>query len=163
MNKWPVVLASRQVLNIDASFADDHSGSCGAVLRDSIGNFIGATTSKLLHVADVVSAEAAALLQGLKFTESLGCNNVLVRMDNSVVVDALRLNEGQSMVAGPVLEDCRSLLRDFGKVSIEHCNRESNVVAHELARWGSVNNPSVWRDTPPSFILKFLLDDVSVI
>jgi ribonuclease HI len=164
MNQWPVVLSGQQVLNVDASFhVGDHSGGCGAIVRDSRGNFIGASTANLMHVVDVVSAEAAALLEGLKLLQSLGCSNIMVRMDNVEVVDALRLNEGQSRVAAPVLEDCRVLLQDFGKVTIEHCNRESNVVAHELASRGSANILSLWVDAPPEFIVKFLADDVSVI
>ena len=67
------------------------------------------------------------------------------------------------MVAAPILEECMTLLQDFGKVSIEHCNRESNLVSHELASWGSVNNPSVWVDASPNFIVNRLVDDVAVI
>ena len=84
-------------------------------------------------------------------------------MDNIIVTDAIKDNEGQGMVVAPILEECMTLLQDFGKVSIEHCNRESNAVAHELARWGSVNNPSVWVDAPPNFIINLLVDDVAVI
>jgi ribonuclease HI len=135
----------------------------GAIVRDHRGNFISASTARLEHVADVVSAEAAALLEGLKLVQSLGCNDILVRMDNITVVDAIRMNEGHAMVAAPVLEDCRELLRDFGKVTIEHCNRESNLVAHELAHFGRASTPSLWVDAPPDFIFKFLADDVSVI
>ena len=125
LNKWPVVLSSQQVLNVDASFhVEDHTGGCGAVVRDTRGKFIGASTAYLMQIPDVVSAEAAALLEGIKLLQSLGCNNVMPRMDNIVVVDALRMNEGHAMVAAPVLEECRFLLREFGKVTIEHCNRE---------------------------------------
>lgn len=80
-----------------------------------------------------------------------------------MVVDALKHNEGYSMVAAPIIDDCHSTMVEFGKVIIEHCNRESNAVAHELAKWGCVNPPSLWVDTPPDFIVKFLADDVSVI
>ena len=49
------------------SFIEDlHGRSCGAIVRDHKGNFIVASTSRLEHVADVVSVEAAALLEGLK-------------------------------------------------------------------------------------------------
>ena len=44
-------------------------------------------------------------------------------MDNITVVEALRLNEGQSMVAAPILESCRGLLREIGKVTIEYCKQ----------------------------------------
>ena len=123
-------MSSQQVLNVDASFhVEDHTGGCGAVVRDSRGKFIGASTAYLMQIPDVVSAEAAALLEGIKLLQILGCNNVMLRMDNIVVVDALRMNEGHAMVAAPVLEECRFLLREFllrefGKVTIEHCNRE---------------------------------------
>ena len=123
-NTWPIVLAAQQVLNVDSSFIEDlHSGSCGAIVRDHRGNFIATSTSRLENVVDVISTEAAALLEGLKLLQSMGCNNVLVRMDNFVVVDAIHLNEGHSMVAALVLDDCRELLREFGKVIIAHCNR----------------------------------------
>lgn len=51
------------------------------------------------------------------------------------MMDALRLNEGYSMVAAPILDECRSYLINFGRFTIEHCIRESNYLAHELVRW----------------------------
>ena len=50
------------------------------------------------------------------------------------------------MVAVPVLEECIVLLQDFGKVT-KHCNRESNVVAHELARRGGADTPEFYCKT----------------
>lgn len=79
------------------------------------------------------------------------------------MVEALQNNEGHSMVAAPILEDCRDILRDFGKVVVEHCFRDLNVVAHELARWGSSNNPEIWLDIPPDFILRPLAVDVTLV
>ena len=70
-------------------------------------------------------------------------------------------NEGHSMVAAPVIDDCRNMLADFGKVTIEHCNRESNMVAHVLAQWGRSNPSSLWLEEPPNFIASSLGDDVA--
>ena len=125
--------------------------------------FVAASTAKLEHVADIVSAEAAALVEGLKLAHSIGCNSLLVQMDNLVVVEALKFNSGYSMVAAPILEECRNLFGDFGKVRIEHCNRESNMVAHLLAQQGRVDPPALWKDSPPGFIMNSLADDVNVI
>lgn len=113
--------------------------------------------ARLEHIADVVSPKAAALFEGLKLSLSIGCYNLMVRMDNSIVVDPMNLTEGHSMVAAPVLDDCCSILSELGKVTIEHCivYIESNVVVHELARWGFVNNPSVWADAPLIFLFNF--------
>ena len=99
----------------------------------------------------------------MKLATKLGCNNILVRTDNVTLVEALKEDEGYSMVAAPVLSACRSEFDSFGKAFIEYCNRESNVVAHVLAEWGRENHPSEWFDSPSGFIMKYLADDVSVI
>ena len=44
-------------------------------------------------------------------------------MVNITAVNALRFNEGNSMVAAPVLDECRSYLVDLGRFTIEHCIR----------------------------------------
>lgn len=88
-NRWKKPLAGQQALNVEASFSEeDHSDSCGAIIRDHKGMFIGASTAKLEHVADVVSAEATALMEGLKLALSFGCNSFRVQMDNLVVIEA---------------------------------------------------------------------------
>ena len=82
-------------------------------------------------------------------------SKVVMSSSNLIVVQALHNNEGHSMVAAPILQDCRVMLREFGKVVVEHCIRESNMVAHELAHYGSANNPTLWVETLSVFLLKF--------
>ena len=160
-NIWKRPLLGQFALNVDASFSEDeHAGACGDVIRDCRGMFIATSIAKLLHVPNIVSAEAAALVEGLKLAKSIGCNSINVQMDNLAVVDALKFNTGQEMVAAPILEDCRSLLGEFGKVLLEHCNRESNMVAHVLAQQGRSDPPSMWLDEHPEFISSYLADDV---
>jgi hypothetical protein len=85
-------------------------------VRDHNGGFIGASTARMEHVSDVVSAEAEAMRQGLLFIQGLGCSKVYIQTDNLTVVEALTKNEGYSLVAAPILNDCRNLLKEFGKV-----------------------------------------------
>lgn len=124
---------------------------------------MSASTTRLEHVADVFSAEAAAVLEGLKLTRDTGYQNLVVRSDNITVVDVIRWNEGYSMVAASIFDECRSFLEDFGKFTFEHCIRESNSVAHELTRQGRANSPSRWVDAPPNFIIIQLADDISIL
>ena len=70
------------------------------------------------------------------------------------MVDVIHLHEGHSMAAASILDDCRALLRDFGKITIGHSNRELNIVAHELAECGRANTPSLWEDAPMGTIAK---------
>lgn len=162
INRWRKPLFGQLVLNVDASFSEeDYSGSCGDVVRDHLGAFVGASTAKLKHAADIVSAEAAALVEGLKLALRLGINSLLVQMDNLVVVEALNMNTGQAMVAAPIIEECRSMKEDFGKVLFEHCNRESNMVANVLAQQGRVDPPALWLDTPPVLEPRFRSPDAA--
>lgn len=84
---------------------------------------MSASTTRLQHKVDVFTTEVAALLEGLKLARDTGCNNLVVRSDNITMVDALRFNEGYSMVAAPLLDECRSYLVDSGRFTIEHCIR----------------------------------------
>lgn len=75
-------------LNVDAAFSDeDNTGAGGAIIRDSSGLFVAAATAKFEHITDVESAEAAALVEGLKLATAMGCNSILVQMDNLIVVE----------------------------------------------------------------------------
>ena len=151
-------------LNVDASFSEeDHTGAGGAILRDTTCTFIGVLTAKFDHVPDMVSAEVAALAEGLRLASNMGCTSIRIQSDCLVLIQALQKNEGHSMVAAPLLDTCRLSLLDFGKVVLEHCNRDSNKVAHVLAQNGRVDPPNLWLDSPPTFISELLADDVSVI
>lgn len=62
VDRWKKPLQNQVALNVDAAYSEeDHTGAGGAILRDKFGTFIGAMTAKFDHVADVLSAEAAAL------------------------------------------------------------------------------------------------------
>jgi hypothetical protein len=75
----------------------------------------------------------------------------------------IELNGAISSVGAPIIEDRQDLVKDFGKVIVQHCYRESNKVAHELASFGRDNPPAVWLDIPPGFRLPFIVDDVTVV
>ena len=138
MNRWWKPLSGQLSLNVDASFTEEsYSGSCGAVIRDHLGSFVAASTAKLEYAADIVAAEAAALVEGLKLALQLGIDSLLIQMDNLIVVESLKSNSGHSMVVAPILDECRNLMEDFGKVEVEHCNRESNTVAHCISSEGT--------------------------
>ena len=48
-------------------------------------------------------------------------------------------------MACAISDDCYFMSLDFNHVIYEHCNRENNMVAHELAR---LSPPSVWLESP---------------
>jgi hypothetical protein len=63
----------------------------------------------------------------------------------------------------PCLGVCNIISSRFNQVKFQHCHREANSVAHEIARNSfQLNLSCIWDDDPPSFVLPFLINDVSV-
>jgi hypothetical protein len=51
-----------------------------------------------------------------------------------------------------IFDDCNILISGFRGFKFEHCNREANEVAHELARFSCHDHvDQFWDDGPPAF------------
>jgi ribonuclease HI len=161
---WAKPLNDFVKLNVDASFdADDLRGATGAVLRDSNGLFIAASTSKLESVHDVLSAEIHALKQGLILAQIIGCNRIICCSDNMDVIQAMKEGGYSNCVAAAILDDCYHLATEFVKIEFEHNFREANMVAHELAKSAGREDQHIWLDEPPNFIIPLLVNDVTLV
>ncbi|VAI07252.1 unnamed protein product [Triticum turgidum subsp. durum] len=73
-------------------------------------------------------------------------------------------NGGRSAgAAAAVFDDCYFLACDFSLTRFEHCNREANRVAHELARLAKISVTNEYFEEPMDEIVPLLMDDVTVI
>jgi ribonuclease HI len=151
-------------LNVDASFiAESGTGSTAAVIRDHTGGWIAGGQNYLHHVADAPTAEAMALRDGLKLAVQIGCNRIIIQSDCMQVVSTMEEGGFSASTAAPIYDECSLLWRDFSSISIEHCNREINMVAHALAKNAVSSKSSCnWADEPPSFLIAILANDVSL-
>jgi ribonuclease HI len=152
-------------LNVDASYHDDQrAGATGAVLRDYEGRFVAASNTLIPHVAPAAMAEAMAMKNGLLLANRLGCNRIQAESDSLEIIDACSGGDSWWSEAAAIFADCVDLATTIGTVSFHYCPREANKVAHELARASFSNaNSCNWDDEPPSFLLPFLLDDVTIL
>ena len=66
-------------------------------------------------------------------------------------------------MAATIFDDCYFIACDFSMSKLEHCNREANKVAHELARLARFSDTVDWFEELLNEIVPFLLNDVSVI
>jgi ribonuclease HI len=150
-------------LNVDASFHPNGTGAAGAVLRDDRGDAIAGVACPLSHVHDATAAEALALLKGLVFLLDIGVTRVTVESDSLEVIQACKSEVEVWSPHSAILYDCFSKAQEFDFIDFTHCNREANNVAHELARYAFTSNSVVrWDESPPSFILPFVLKDVTM-
>jgi ribonuclease HI len=150
-------------LNVDAAFSvENHSGATGAVLRNNQGVFLGASTTFIPHVLSASMAEAMAMLHGLTLANSLGYTNIEAESDSLEVVN---LCSGADRIwndATAIYADIFSQAVSIGKIEFMHCGRDTNKVAHELARSCFMSSTGCnWVDEPPSFLLEKLLNDVT--
>lgn len=111
---------------------------------------------------DSFSAEAIAVRFGLNLAQTMGCSKIEVVSDNEEVVNALK-EGGSSSVASAIFDDCYYMSLDFNHVLFDSCNRDSNQVAHELAKLAKFSPPSIWMDSPPEAMIPFLVKDAVLI
>ena len=142
---------------MDASYdVDSLQGTVGVVLRDSSGKFLAAGNNRAGDCMDVFMAEALALRFGMHLASSVGCTRVIVNSDSMDVITAKDggITSGSSAA---ILDDCFHMARDFTHVRFEHCHREANSVADELARLCKFSLPNSWFDDAPIAIMPLLV------
>jgi len=52
---------------------------------------------------------------------------------------------------------------DFSHIVFEHCFREKNTVAHELARLARFTPPDVWMDAAPTAVIPLIVFDATIV
>jgi ribonuclease HI len=159
---WKKPPKGKLMVNIDAGFAAG-LGSSSVVIRDSSGGFITTSMSFLPVVLDDPMAEAYALKEGLNLLNQIGCRNFIVQSDCQEVIDTMMDGGFTASATAPIFEDCYNIWKDLPMATIEHCDREANQVAHELARQALVAKAScIWVDLQPTFITALLANDVTL-
>jgi hypothetical protein len=136
----------------------------GAIVRDYQGNFVAAKCCYLPLVASVEMVEAIAMKEGLTLAVNMGCNSIIAESHSLVTVEACTGKEMLWTTPAAIYADCIDISATIGFVRFCHCPREANQVAHEIAKFSSLNSLSCnWVDEPPSIILDRLVNDVIVL
>jgi ribonuclease HI len=137
-------------INVDAAFdIDQGKGGVGAIARNSNGAFLAASCKELHFVADPFMAEAFALRDCLSLAQFLGGNKFIIQSDNVQVIEKMLDGGFSATSSASIFDDCRLLSSGFRDITFEHCNREANVVAHELARYNSIQHFDSFGDDNP--------------
>jgi len=100
----------------------------------------------------------------MQLAQQIGSNHFIVQADCMMVVETTKEESFPATSEAPIYDDCYNMWRDFVDVSIEHCHRDANRVAHEIARRCFISRQScIWVDEPPSFLLEFFMNDVTIL
>lgn len=103
-------------------------------MRDFESRFIGSATLFLPNIASAVVVEVIAMREGLALANRLVCNNVLTESDLIETIQACTGEESWWGESSMVFADCIDIATMVGRVNSQHCSREANGVAHELAK-----------------------------
>ncbi|KAK1618623.1 hypothetical protein QYE76_024140 [Lolium multiflorum] len=137
-------------LNADGAFsAKDGSGGCGVVMRDHNGRFLVGASHFFHSSSDPERAELLACKQALVMARSKGLTKMVLETDCLGVVAKIRSNNMDRSIHGPLVEEIKSLLKDFADHSVRHVRRTGNKVAHSLARFGCENKCYGSGQAPP--------------
>ncbi|XP_071939022.1 uncharacterized protein [Coffea arabica] len=117
-------------LNTDASVVSGRS-SGGGVVRSGEGNLVFAFY-KEFGEQDVLSSEALALLEGLRYCQDNNLTGVIAEVDSSTLVHLVSVKMTAGWPLCNTIRHIRCLVAKLG-VSLVHTFREANAVADALA------------------------------
>ncbi|XBH95674.1 hypothetical protein VPH35_086196 [Triticum aestivum] len=108
-------------------------------------------------------AEGLAIKFGLTLAQRAGCNRLIINSDNLEVIETMQDGGQSTGAAAAIFDDCFHYACDFIMTRFEHCNREANRVAHELARLARFSSTLDWFEEPINEIVLSLTNDLLVI
>jgi ribonuclease HI len=151
-------------LNADGAFSvKDGTGGCGVVMRNHDGVVLEGASHFFHLAADPERSELMACKQALAMARTKGLSKIVLETDCLGAVAKIRSNDVDRSIHGPLVEEIKSMLKDFADHSIRHVRRTGNKVAHCLARFGCENKCSeVWEGVPPDFLVTVLAPECAV-
>jgi ribonuclease HI len=151
-------------MNVDGAFsATDGTGGCGVVLRDHNGSFVAGASHFFRSSPDPERTELMACRHALILARSLNLGKVSLESDCLGAVAKIRSCDIDRSMHGPLVEEIKSMLKNFAEHSVRHVRRSGNKVAHVLARYGCENKCNVvWGPNPPEFLVTVLAPECAV-
>ena len=117
---------------------------------------------KLVMPQTVEILEAMVARRAMIFMEELGLCRVIFEGDSETVVKALTRGCPDKSSIGHIVKDCMSLMGCFQTCSFSHVRRQSNGVAHALARRARKSSLlSIWMESVPPYISYLVYVDVT--
>lgn len=100
----------------------------------------------------VRESEAQGFLDAIKWVSDRGLDNIIIKGDAKVVVDAIKSGTSDFSVFGDYVRSCIQLMASFLLIEVTFVKRIANIVAHDLTRALILFERShCWFD-PPEFV-----------
>ncbi|XP_042958088.1 uncharacterized protein LOC122293621 [Carya illinoinensis] len=158
---WKMLDCSFYKANFDAAFdKGSEKMGIGIVIIDRNGDVLATLTTSKDKVGSVFHAKCYALSRALRLCEELGMEQVLFKGDAKSVVHAINSRTEDNSWMGQVIEYMKSLLPAHDSSTTIFSYRDSNVVAHTLAKLAMKSDAkSIWLGEGPKEILSVIVKD----
>lgn len=136
---------------VDAAiFQEQGKAGFGAVVFDGDGRFVEAVNGPISYDLSPYQAEAVACREALSSLKSRNYEAIHLMSDCMNVVKAISGHSRDLSYTCPIVEQCRSLLKQFSFSKCYFLSRSANQAAHTLARaTGSQSVRLFWDSIPP--------------
>ncbi|XP_062006807.1 uncharacterized protein LOC133723945 isoform X2 [Rosa rugosa] len=130
--------------NIDGAFhMTTWSGGLGVVIRDSVGTVVAGACGTCTDVASPVVVKALACRLACKVVVDNDLGPVMFEADCLQVVQAICAEGEDTSDFGRIIDDISSLLSSLAGSFFSHVYRESNKLAHKVAKYALLSGAQV--------------------
>lgn len=161
-DKWSPPSSGQLKLNVDASvFPGADSFSLDMVLRDHHGSLLAGKVLRLSAPASVFEAETIGVREALSWimAQQLHRKTVLVETDSLLTMQALHNDTINYLEVEDVIVSCQLHLQHLVDTSVSFIRKQSNRVAHEIAKLPCLVNCQFEFTSPPCLLETLLFDD----
>lgn len=148
--------------NFDAAvFKTSSSAGIGVIIRDGMGEAIGALTMPIPLANSIATMEALACHRAVLFAKEIGLLDVIFEGDSAEVIEAIIQENSDHPDFGHITDDIRILASDLNSFQFCHVKRNCNVVADALAKRAKNSlSLTIWLEDVPDDIVHLLSFDV---
>lgn len=133
--KWSPSLEGMHKANFDAAlFENSDMARLGVVVRDNSGNIMRALSQKIALPQSVEHSEALAASQAVNLVKELWLFQVCFEGDCLRVIQAINSKRACHTLFGHIIEEIQCNGSTLLSSNFQHVCRESNNLAHALAR-----------------------------
>jgi ribonuclease HI len=133
--RWCKPAVGELKCNVDATIFDQLVGyGIGICIRDEKGEFVKAKLLRKETCIPPQETEAIGLYEALFWLRELGIQCVTIKLGCKSVVDGVVGNLTNVAEYGTIIKKCKTLLNCLQNFKISFIRRQTNLVAHTLAR-----------------------------
>ncbi|XP_074351705.1 uncharacterized protein LOC141690845 [Apium graveolens] len=149
-------------LNVDTSVSlGAISFTMGLVIRDHAGVFVAGKMVCIAMITTTFEVEALAILESLHWLLTLNHDRVIIESDSLLSIRALQGSHDNLLEVGSILNACRIILDSRPGYSISFVKRQTNGIAHLVAKLPCSLNCQNVLTSPSNTLLEALLYDIS--